>query len=349
MRSWEQPEFVMAAGVRALLFSKTFENKWRRHNDSAWFLVLSVQMRIIAKYVALALLIWQPLFSQAKGKDTTGFFFLQEEEKKLALLAPLITSGETDSLRSATALHLYKRLDSLLRIPSGYYFPFDSLKEKTVSILRSPDDKFRIFTFNQISTNGDFRNFGLLQMADDEHSVFSFLDTLKKPKPDYLNAELEITDWYGALYYSIVPFKKNGMKMYLLLGFDGSTIHSNKKILDVLWFDNGEPIFGKDIFKNSQFDRKPTSRVVYEFHNNCLMLVHYAEKEKIVVLDKLIPAFPEVSNNFYYYIPSGDYDGYKYTKGFWIKSNLEDLNLGQGDQENKPTSLPTPDKDPQNE
>lgn len=135
--------------------------------------------------------------------------------------------------------------------------------------------------------------------------------------------------------------------MYLLLGFDGATIHSNKKIMDVLWFDRGTPVFGKDIFRQGAYDGKPSSRVVFEFHQSSLMWLHYEEKYKIVVLDKLVPSFPEATNNFYYYIPSGDYDYFRYKKGWWIKDALDNFNLGQ-EKQKKPSSLPRPEDDPQN-
>lgn len=285
----------------------------------------------------------------AKGKDTTGFFAMAESEKALSKIAPLITSGETDSIRNEATTILFKGLDSLLQIPGSLYYPFDSLKQQTVSIIWSPDKKFRILTFNQICLNGDHRNYGFLQMAGSDNLVIALADTAKKPAKDYLDQELDPQEWYGALYYAIVPFKYQRKKMYLLLGYDGATIHSNKKVLDVLWFDRGTPVFGKEVFREGGFDKQASCRVVYEFHNSSLMLLHYEQKEKIVVLDKLAPAFPEAVNDFYYYIPSGDYDYYAYNKGFWTKDALENFNLGQGKKPKKPKVLPTPEADPQNQ
>jgi hypothetical protein len=285
----------------------------------------------------------------AKGIDTTGFYELSLSEKRLSVLAPLVTSGETDSIRAAVSMQLFRSLDSVLQTPGSFHYPFDSLKARTISIVISPDKKFRLLTFNQISLNGDHRNFGFLQMAGSENLIYALADTAKKPAKDFLNAELDAQEWYGALYYSIVPFRYHRKKMYLLLGYDGATIHSNKKVLDILWFDKGTPVFGKELFKEGGYDRKPACRVVYEFHNSSLMLMHYEEKENIVVLDKLAPAFPEAVNDFYYYIPSGDYDYYSFRKGYWTKDALDNFNLGQGKKPKTPKALPKPEDDPQNQ
>ncbi|MBS3914001.1 MAG: hypothetical protein KG003_05850 [Bacteroidetes bacterium] len=285
----------------------------------------------------------------AKKTDTTGFWWLGQNDIRLSRIAPLINTAETDQERKTAANFLFHSLDTILQIPGSFGFAFDSLKSTTVSIVNSPDKKFRFLTFNLVTTKGDFKQFGFLQMNDKEHSLYALADTLKNPKKDFLNLELETGEWLGALYYSIAPFKYQGKKMYLLLGFDGATIHSNKKILDVLWFDNGVPVFGKQLFRQGAFDRQPTSRVVFEFHNNSLMMLHYEEKKKIVVLDKLVPSFPEATNDFYYYIPSGDLDYFAFKKGWWIKDALENYNLGQGKLKKKPKSLPTPEADPQNQ
>jgi hypothetical protein len=279
-----------------------------------------------------------------KKRDTTGYYNIYLSEKALCKNAPLIIAGENDSIRLATAWNLYHAMDTLLRMPAARYYPFDSLRQTIVSIVRPADGAFRIFTFNLIATNGDFKQFGYLEVPNGkEMEIFPLLDSAKRPKKDFLDLELETTEWIGALYYGIVPFGSGKKKNYLLLGFDGSNINSNKKVIDVLWFDKGTPVFGKPIFLDGSQDRKAAYRVVYEFHNESQMLLRYEEKRKIVVLDKLTPSFPEAVNDFLYYIPSGDYDYYSFSKkGFWVKEPLENLNLGQGEKPLRPVEKPKP-------
>lgn len=286
----------------------------------------------------------------AKSADTSGFYFFTQKEKELQIIAPLIISGESDSLRNSAAAQLYNALDSLLRIPSSYFYPFDSLKNSTVSILMSPDKSFRLFTFNKILNNGTFHHFGFIQLKYGKNiDVFGMMDTVIQKTAVVEEQELGCDNWYGALYYSIVPYKYKRQKFYMLIGFDGSDIHSNKKVLDILWFNRGEPVFGQDVFYDGLYDKKPTSRVIFEFHNEGRMILRYEEKQKIVVLDKLAPAFPAAVNDYYYYIPSGDYDYYQLSRdGFWVKDAMSNFNLGQGKRPKKVKTLPDPSTDPQN-
>lgn len=281
----------------------------------------------------------------AKHVDTSGFFEISMAEKRLAPLLPQFILGETDATREFAAWTLFRTLDTLLNIPASYHYPFDSLKNKTVSIIDVPEGGFRMFTYNLILQNGRYKNFGYLQVRQgQENQVFPLMDTSTKHKPDFQTVELETTEWFGTLYYSITPFKVKRKKMYLLLGYSGSDINSNKKVMDVLWFDRGTPVFGKDIFMEGAYDLKPACRVVYEFHNESGMVLRYETDRKIVVLDKLGPAFPEAVNDFPYYIPSGDLDYYQLNKyGYWVRDALDNYNLGQGKNPPKPKVLPKPE------
>ena len=295
-------------------------------------------------------LLFFPACGFAKSKDSLAIRALYEKEQSVAIKSLLMLSGETDSIRNNAAWLLLHTLDTLLQMPGAAEYNFDSLRTKTVSIVEPKDKKFRFFTFNKMSLNGDFAKFGIVELREGkETEIFLLVDTSQRPDKELMTRELETEQWKGALYYQVVPFKNHRKKAYLLIGFDGSTIHSNKKVLDVLWFDRGIPVFGMPVFKESAFTSKVSNRVVYEFHNESHMLMRYEEKRKIIVVDKMAPAFPEAANDFYYYIPTGDYDYYKLNKkGYWVKDALDNFNLGQGVKPKGPVERPTPEKDPQN-
>ena len=58
---------------------------------------------------------------------------------------------------------------------------------------------------------------------------------------------VDYTDWYGALYYKIIPFENGNKTEYLLLGWDGGTAGSNYKILDVLVLGKKSVRFGSPV------------------------------------------------------------------------------------------------------
>lgn len=255
---------------------------------------------------------------------------MAQEEDSLKNIAVLINSAETDSIRIAACRLLRSGLENMFTNPIAYDYPYDSLRLRTVSILAPPDKKFRLFTFNLVLKNGNFKNYGyLLYYIKKELQVVTLEDTAKKWNKENLDLELEANEWIGALYYKIVPFKKGKQNMYLLFGYDGSTIHSNKKILDVLTIKKGEVRFGAPVFKNSDQDPSAEYRVVFEFHNQSGMVMQYEETKKIIVVDKLAPSYPEAINNFYLYIPTGDYDYFGQDKyGNWVKHDFKEFNVG---------------------
>ncbi|MBL7811338.1 MAG: hypothetical protein JNL57_03860 [Bacteroidetes bacterium] len=289
--------------------------------------------------------------AQARHRDTAALGVLVRAENNLKNIAPDILGAETDSQRIAAVWQLYRSLDTLLALPASWNYPFDSLRTRTVSILQSPDKKFRLFTFNLVLKNGDFKNFGFIQeKGKREPRVTPLLDTSKRiPDKEITDVELDPADWMGALYYSIVPFKKKGKTKYLLMGFDGSSAHSNRSYLEVLWFDKTGPRFGVPAFRQSENDPSAEYRVLFESHNETRMLLRYEPEYKIVVLDKLTPAFPEATGDFRYYIPSGDYDYYKLNKkGTWVRDDLKNFKLLGKDDVMGPVERPHPEPEPEN-
>lgn len=290
-------------------------------------------------------------FSRAngKGKDTVGWYNLFVKEQALLDTAMRVVDGSNDTIRSESAWYLHKQLQELLQDPVAVHYSFDSLRTRTVSIVQAPDNSFRIFTFNLILNDGRFQNFGFLEWRKKkETEIFSLIDTAKKHPKDVIDAELGPEEWYGSLYYSVNAFKQKGKKLYLLLGFDGADIHSNKKVMDVLWFDKYGPHFGYPAFRDGWGDPSAEYRVIYEFHNQSIMLLRHEPERNIIVLDNLAAAFPEATGDFRYYIPTGDYDMYELTKkGTWIKGRLQDHDLGQDKKLFRPVERPVPtDEEP---
>lgn len=282
----------------------------------------------------------------AKGKDSTEIYLLVEMENRIQKTAVLINSGETDSIRKAATASLSACLDSMLHLEASYTFRFDSLRTKVVSVQEPADKVFRIYTYNTVLKNGDFKNFGFVQYwYKRELVVVPLMDTSKKWNKELLDIDLDPTEWVGALYYKVIPFKKKKQKMYLLLGFDGSTIHSNKKVMDVITFNKGEIRFGAPVFKSSDQDPSAEYRVTYEFHQESSMVLTYEKERNIIVADKLGPSFPEANNNFYFYIPTGDYDYYIIDKnGNWVRNDFVQFNVGSETPD--PTVYKDKDKDP---
>src|SRR5688572_32007912 len=98
-------------------------------------------------------------------------------------------------------------------------------------------------------------------------------------------------NWYGAIYYDLVPFKVKGKKYYMLLGFNPGNGLSHKKVIDIVQvMSNGQPRFGAALFEK---ENKTIYRYILEYDARAKVSVRYDEKKKMVVFDHLSPVRPE--------------------------------------------------------
>jgi hypothetical protein len=280
----------------------------------------------------------------ARHKDSAAIKLLAAGENRLKEIAPKFIAAKTDEERTAAAWQVYRSLDSLLALPESFEYAWDSLTSRTISILLSPDKKVRIYTWNLILTDGSFKHFGYLQTRRKKTiETYPLLDTTAWQSKDIADEELDPAAWPGALYYKLIPFKKGGKTRYLLFGFDGNTIHSNKAVMEVLWLSKTAPVFGYPAFRQGENDPSAECRVIMECHNDVKLSFNYEPEKQIIIADKLVPSFPEAKDDPYYYIPSGDYDVYKRNRrGTWMRSDLKNWDLGQGEMRPVPGPRPTP-------
>jgi hypothetical protein len=285
----------------------------------------------------------------AVNADTAALRQLTEGENRLKSIAPKFIAAKTDEERTEAAWQVYRTLDSLLALPESFDYAWDSLKSRTVSVLVSPDKKVKLYTWNLILKDGSFKHFGYLQTRRKKSiETYPLLDTTATQNKEIVDEELDPAAWYGALYYRLIPFRKNRKTMYLLFGFDGNTANSNKAIMEVLWLSKSAPVFGYPAFRQGENDPSAECRIIMECHNDVKLSFYYEADKQIVVADKLVPSFPEAKDNPYYYIPSGDYDIYRRNrKGTWIRRDLKDWDLGQGEMRPSPVPRPVPPAPPE--
>ncbi len=134
--------------------------------------------------------------------------------------------------------------------------------------------------------------------------------------------------WFGATYYSIVPVQFKKETYYTLLGWNGATKMSNKKVVEILTFENNKPVFGKPIFDYRK--KKNYSRLVYEFSNSATQTLRYVPKKKYLIIESVVPPRQQDYGHPETYLPDGSYDYMMFnTKtGIWeLKGLLKDFNL----------------------
>ena len=126
---------------------------------------------------------------------------------------------------------------------------------------------------------------------------------------------LNIKNWYGALYYKLIPVKSKGKRIYTLLGWDGCSNLTTKKIIDILHFtDAGVPKFGLPMFA---IGNQLKSRLIFEYTNMAVMSVKYYSKGKRIIVDHLSAPNASMKGKPEFMAPDGSYDAYRFKKGKW--------------------------------
>lgn len=284
------------------------------------------------KYLMFFLLIYTGL---AKAQVSPNKSLFAAYEDSLRVLGRAITNDTLEENRVTANYGFIKTLVSSLKQKGSFAYPFDSLAN-TVSILKSEDNKFRIFTWFVMSDDGSFRFYGALQMNNpDQLELYPFTDIFAKME-SVEDSTLTPKKWYGAVYYSLVPVNAtaDNKPYYILLGWKGSSHQSTKKVIDVLSFDNGKPIFGLPVFAEKEDDSKIKKRVVFSYTSEVSMLLRYVKEKGIIVFDHLVPPNDKLKNTPSLYGPDLTYDAYKFKKGKWyIQDNVDLKNLPNGNQE----------------
>ena len=243
-------------------------------------------------------------------------------EDSLKALGNKFINDDNDLERKNANYAFIKTLVAALKIPNSFLYPFDSVK--SVSIINSPDNRFRIITWPIANEDGSYRFYGTIQINTGGNlQMFPLNDY----SPVLKNPEDSVTDnikWFGAEYYRIIPVYTPKL-YYVLLGWKGNTVKSTKKVIDVLSFNDGKPILGLPVFDGNGKTRK---RVVFEYARQVSMLLRYVPDQNLIVFDHLSPPDPKLKNQRDTYGPDLTYDGYKLKNGRWVYiDNLDMRNV----------------------
>ncbi|UEG51837.1 hypothetical protein LLH06_12770 [Mucilaginibacter daejeonensis] len=253
---------------------------------------------------------------------------LRPMQDSLIKLGRQVVNNESDVERKNANYTFIRTLVSTLKIPNSYAYNFDSLK--TISIMRSPDNKFRIFSWFVMNEDGSYRFYGAIQMNTGGKLL---LHPLEDQTPFINSAEDTITDnkkWLGAQYYKIIHVAGTN-PYYVLLGWKGNNVKTTKKVIEVLSFKNNAPVFGMPVFTGN---KRMRDRVVFEYSRQASMLLRYVPEQNLIVFDHL--AAPDGKAQMSPEMYGGDlsYDGYQMTGGKWkFKEGLDMRNIPMPEDE----------------
>ena len=265
-----------------------------------------------------SLLIFLQLNTSAQQIKKEELRMLKSKEDSMTKNAIEILQGENTSDRFTADSIFTKMLVRALKTKNSFYYPFDSLF--TISKLYSPDSSFKIFTWQLMIDENKTWQHGAIQMKTEDGSLklIPLFD-----KSDFIeNIEDTIGNnfsWIGAVYYKIVLNKRNNENYYTLLGYDENDIRSNRKIIELLHFENAVPIFGGKYFSVPDDNIKPKNhaRFIMEYKKEAGPRLTYDDELGMIIMEHLISPSNEPNKKFTL-IGDGDYEGFKWLNGKWI-------------------------------
>lgn len=254
---------------------------------------------------------------QSYAQEKTGVFseegqaFLKEMEDTLALLAYAVINDSLPEHRFGACREMIPKLVRALKVENSFRYPFERLK--SVSIQYPQDSSFRIFTWQLYVDKDDYRYYGALQMNTPELKLFPLIDRSFQVTGEE-HAELSPEEWYGSVYYNLLDVDGPNGKYYLLFGFDGYSFFRKRKLIDVLSFQDGKPLFGAPVFVHEGGQRK--HRVVREYSAEVSTRCNYDELLELVIFDHLIERDGPYGEGSVRY-PDGSYEAYRLEGGLW--------------------------------
>lgn len=207
------------------------------------------------------------------------------------------------------------RAELLQFIHSGdaFNFTFNELKNK-IGIIESSDHKVKIFTWNTVDYNNKFTYYCFILHKKNhkkkEYDIIELKDYSKKLNR-IENKTLNEHKWFGALYFDIIPVKKDNKIFYTVLGWDGNNPYTDKKIIDVFTVNNGKAFFGYPMFK---LENKIQNRYILEFKAESYCSLKYFIKKETIVFDKMQPINPEAEGIYEFYMSLGILSSFKWDK-----------------------------------
>lgn len=296
-------------------------------------------------------------YGEQVGGWDSAFYML---EREMAFRAHAILYGESDSVRLSANREFSEVLLQTLRQEGSFQYPFDSLT--TISRMIAPDSSFRILTWNLPKDDGTYLYSGIIQCRPQPLKETLFV--LSDCSDTIAGLERLIAgcqSWPGSHYYQIMMHDTPAKKYYTLLGWDGHTRFSSRKIIEMLTFDQqGQPVFGAPVFPD--YLKGDQARVIFEYSSGATMSLRYETQRyrelrsknryrpkyrfmtsPMIVFDHLEPMDPSLKGQFSFYVPVGNIvDAFVFVDGCWrFKADVDARNPDHnpGRDKEKPTEF----------
>jgi hypothetical protein len=257
-------------------------------------------------------------------------------EDSLKTLGATFVSDSLEINRVQANYDFIKMFVASLKEKNSYSYSFSQLQD-FISIRKSEDNKFRLFTWFTQLDNGDYRYYGAVQVNNpNKLELYPLVDNSQNLNlvTNLSDTTLATNQWYGAVYYHIVPVVGIKDPYYILLGWKGKNLTSNSKVMETLFFKDGRPFFGRQVLEQKPKSSVFNSRIIFTYTKDANMMLRYLKNDKVFVFDHLVPQSKALEGMVDLYAPDLSYDTYKFKFGKWIiQENIKFANVPEASDE----------------
>ncbi len=255
---------------------------------------------------------------------------VERYQDSLKNLGYIITNDTVQEHRVQANYKFIKTLVEALKERNSFNTSFSSLSD-FISIKKSDDSKFRVMTWFVQNNDGTYRYYGALQMNNpNQLELYPLVDNTQNLRlvSDLADTTLATNQWYGAVYYHILPVLGIKDPYYILFGWKGESLQNSGKVIETLSFKDGRPIFGTAVLEDGPKSNHYAKRIVFHYVRDANMMLRYVKDDKLIVFDHLVAQSEQSDPTTNLLAPDLSYDGYKFRFGKWaFQENLKLKNL----------------------
>ncbi len=203
-------------------------------------------------------------------------------------------------------------LDSVFKENINYAYEFEYL-----NTLTSKDQKLTLISGFYMIETGMPEYFLFYQYRGDEYIEGSILNSVGTEFSDPDMVDLRDGEWFGAMYYQIQDFSySEDIQLYLVFGANLYKGFERRKIVEPIYFDEGQIKFGYPIFK---LENKPKLQPHYiiQYSRDSAPTFRYDEDLNLIIFDHLMPVPSPFDRQQMTMVPDGTYEAFELKNKIW--------------------------------
>jgi hypothetical protein len=271
-----------------------------------------------------------PQRQQIHTEDINKLSPLEILEDSLVYFADSMYNSPIPENRVEGNEYFIRLMKRFLRTEGSFQHANKKLSQK-INIISSPDNVFKIYNWEVVQATDLGRYYGVIQLSDGQlRPLIDISDKIIRGTEDSTFANGR---WFGCIYYNILQREIAGQQIYFLLGWNGNSLNSERKIVEAFGFNSqGQIQFGAPLFVSiERGKRKNVNRFVLEYQRGAKVSMNFDKETNQIIMDHCESQIGDPAKR-YTYIPDGTYDGLTWDGTKWIMSEnvlqIQDLQQG---------------------